>query len=174
MMVTQPAGDAYLVVVLSTGGRSAAVTIADDPQVAEGSTEDRWTIRVPLASGLLTLSRADGEITFERAVHGLAGTVRLTAAPDATLEVAAIRDAFDDVAAEYPQFQSRMAARIKVTKFLAALVIGQELSLHLVRHGRSKHSMPIRVLSILCWVMVGAWLQSYALRSRAVLRARDS
>ncbi len=45
-----------------------------------------------------------------------------------TRDLLSIRDAFEQTAAAYPVFQERSSARLKVTAFIAGLVLAQEVS----------------------------------------------
>jgi hypothetical protein len=95
--------------------------------------------------------------------------VELTPAPDPTQELNAIRAAFNEAAREFPQFQDLIASRLKVTYLVLGLVLGQELFFLVIRRRLQRYNVPIRILSIACWVGLAAWLHFSHLRSWEVI-----
>jgi len=170
--VEQPAGDAWAVAVLSTASPGSPLSYAGgEPQVTGLSSADAWTIRLPMASGHLTLTRAVAEVTVERAGGAGNATTHLTLdeGPDASAAVSSVRVAFERVATAYPQFQERSPARVKVSLILLGVVLVQEVVLLGVRRIRPRFHAPLRLVSLLCWIGVGVSLHVLLLRSWEVM-----
>ena len=172
MMVQQPAGDAWTVVVLSTADHdSPRYYDGGPPTMSAGTTPDAWTVTVPTAAGGLEVTLAAGTLTVDEQDGGrdATSTVELAPEPDPTTQLAPILAAFEQTAAEYPVFQERASARTKVTLFLGGLLLVQELLLLLVGRWRRVLATPLRAVSLLGWVGVAAALHFLVLPSWQIL-----
>ena len=123
------------------------------------------TITLPAHSGELTLTRSGGEVTVAQSGGGSTLRLDMAPGPDTSPALASVRTAFEQVAAAYPQFQERSAARSKVTLVLLVLAIVQAAVLLGVRRIRPRLFMPLGLVSLLCWVAIGASLHLVVLRT---------
>jgi hypothetical protein len=172
IVVEQPGGDAWTVVVLSLADASGPLSsTGGGPQVSAGSTADGWVITLPVASGQLRLTRTGDEITVDQPADAGPATIsaRLAPAPDTKADIASARAAFDRVAEAYPQFQERSSARTRLTAVLLGLVLVQEAVLLGVRRVRPRLLAPLRLLSLVCWIGVGVAVNLVVLRSWEVV-----
>ena len=169
--VEQPAGDAWSVAVLSTAALASPKTYAgDEPQMSAGSTADDWTVTLPMSSGELRIAKTEARIAVEHpGVARTTSAVELRPAPDVSPELDSIKDAFDQMASDYPVFQERRSARAKTTAALVVGLLAQELLLLLIRRVRPGLAMPIRLLALACWVALGAVLWFALLPAWSVL-----
>lgn len=166
--VDQPPGDAWSAVVLSTAPSSAAggtVTMSGD----RGA--EAWTIDVPTAAGTTKVTWSDGTVTTERRIGNAVETTSLglTAVPDPAAAVGSIRNAFDEVAAAYPEYQERASARSKVTLALPVLALIQLALVLLVRRVRPAWLVPFGVVCAVAWVGLAAAVFLVVLPSWQVL-----
>jgi hypothetical protein len=168
IMVDQPPGDAWTVVVLSTAGRSSSRFYTGGKiEMSAGGTPSAWTITLPVVAGQLKISRAEEQIVveLEGGTQDTTDTLVLAPAPEVTGELRSIRNAFERTAVAYPVFQERSTARVRVTAFIAGLVLAQEVVLLIVRRWRPRFLSLFRVLVPLWWIGVAAALQLVLLRS---------
>ncbi len=155
IVVDQPPGEAWTAVVLTTPPSSPA----DGAVTMSGHTgPDAWTVKVPTASGSTTVSWTDGAVTTARtdANGSETASLGLKSEPDPAADVGAIRSAFDEVAAAYPQYQERESARSKVTLAIPVLVLIQIVVLLVVRRVRPALLAPLGLVCVVAWVGLAA------------------
>jgi hypothetical protein len=172
VVVEQPAGDAWLAAVVSrTGGVSATGPVVSRPQVTEITSADEWAMTVPTASGQLEVRRSGGSIVTTRSDRAGASheTLDLAPGPDIRSEQAGVRAAFDSLAREYPTYRSLSARRTTVSIVILLLLLCQEVVFLFVGRRHPSAYMPLRVVSLACWVATAVWLNSFFLQPWEIL-----
>jgi hypothetical protein len=172
IVVEQPAGEAWSVLVLSTATAEAPPAKVDGAvTMSPGSSADTWTIMLPISSGPLTVTRSDASIKVSGlpAADGTSGTVDLVPAPDPAPAVSQIASAFAQAAADYPVFQERTSARVRVTVVLMTMLLAQEIVFFAVRRWRRAFVTRLRLASVIAWVGIASAIQIAILPSWAVL-----
>jgi hypothetical protein len=151
--VTQPAGDSWSALVLST----ARDAVAGTATIADGSRADAWTVTVPTADGATAVTWSDGTLTTKRVpgAEGVSSQLRLEPVTGAAAGEASFRRAFEDVAAVYPQFQERTSARTKVTLGVGALLGIQLVLLLAVWWRRPALLLPVAAACVALLLVVG-------------------
>ncbi len=173
LRVEQPAGKAWLVLVLSTADPNSPQAYAGAaPRVVWGDTPETWTVTLPLASGQLSISRADRRLAVKQArgTSTATSTLELVPAVDPGPERSAVLAAFDQAAAEYPVFQDRMARRSLVSVLVVLMANAQEVFFLGVRRWRPRLHRPLRLLSLVGWAAIALLLQVSLLRSWEILQ----
>lgn len=172
LVVEQPAGESWLAVVLSlTRGTRTTSRSAQAAPMAGASGPEEWSLTLPTGSGTAELRRDGSRVTISRrdSAGGFTETLRLTPGSDPAPALESIRTAFQKAASRYPRFQELAPRRVKVTYLLLFLLIGQEFFIFLVQRAMPKWALPLRAVSVLCWLVVGGWLHFFFLRSWVVL-----
>ena len=165
IIVAQPGPESWLATVISRA--EGALVSAAPPTLTLGTAADEWVLKVPRDDGALEVRRKGHSLVTTRqgAARNTSQTLTLRPGPDVAPGMRTVREAFDSMAAEYPRFRSMVNRRAKVTFVLLLLFVGQEVILFAVRRFWPRASVPLRTVSVLCWIGLGVWLHSYYLQS---------
>jgi len=170
IVVEQPAAESWLAVIVSLAPETTP-GVSEPPRLSRDSSAEEWTVALRTNAGPAALKRVGDGFSFTQTHRGrsFTDTLHLAPAQDPTADLRTIRTAYDATASLYPAFQEYGPRRQKVTYLLVLLIIGQELSVFLVRRTVPRWYVSLRVASVVCWLGVAVWLHYSFLRTWVVL-----
>jgi hypothetical protein len=84
--------------------------------------------------------------------------ITLAPVPRDSVKIQAIEQGFRRMASAYPTFRDHLPERRRVTGWLAACFLIQELAVLLIRGRRAKLELPLRTAALTAWLVGGIWL----------------
>lgn len=156
IVVTQPANDSWAATVwLLSKGTDPAGT----PSMVHWGNAEDWTLRVPLESGFVEISREGNGVLVSNDKHGGGGkVVRLSREVGHHPGFGQIRAAYASMARKYPRFRVLLKFRAKITYLLLVIFLLQEIFFGVLGRFVRKYYVLMRIVNVSGWAVVGIWL----------------
>ena len=141
-------------------------TAAPCPDRVEGhvSHDDDWIVTLHSPAARLTLRRATSIIQVDDDRPSRRSQTLALQAPDDVLpQLADLRQAYADVATQYPRFRDLTRYRVRVSFVLLLMVTTQE-ALFAMPTVLKRRSHLFRALTTLAWALFGTWLMVFYFR----------
>lgn len=172
IVVEQPGPSAWLAVAVSRTDASASGRVIGPPRVSELNSAVEWALQLPTVDGQLEIRRSGGAIVVTLGGQADHPQATLPLMPAQQIDGrGAVEAAFDAMAPQYPEYRSLSTRRTTVSLFIPLVTLGQEFFLLVVRRMRPRIYVPLRVVSLFCWVALAVWLNAVFLQSWVILTA---
>lgn len=142
----------------AAGGSSVDSTGGEGVQIRYRGPEN-WeaTLSPWLGGGLI--QREGSSISVRATELGReAEAITLAPVPRDTAEVQSIDEGLRQMALAFPKFRDYLPARLRITQWLGAGFVAQELVLLVLWRRRSRLEPTLRAAALACWVAGGIWL----------------
>jgi hypothetical protein len=158
--IEQPSLDSWALAVWVPQERGAHPTASGPLQMLEWRNAESWRVQVPAGRGNVVVQRADREVRVHGGEPG--GDVlrlALAVAPDVGADQRALHAAFEAAEKRFPRYKDLHAYRVRISYWLLALLVVQEMLYYLILRGRFLvYRRMARVGLGAAWLSAGAWL----------------
>lgn len=124
-----------------------------------------WDVTLSPWLGGASISRKGSSVSVRSAPQGReTEALTLAPVPRDTAEVQSIRQGLLQMASAFPKFRDYLPARLRITRWLVAGLLSQELMFLALWRRRAQLEPALRAAALVCWVAGGLWLMVVYLR----------
>jgi Heparinase II/III N-terminus/Heparinase II/III-like protein len=169
VVTNQPADDAWGVTawVLDDGTKKAGIT-PDPIRILQWNDARNWRLYLPLDSGAQVVSRQGDTILVDpqksKTPVKIQGVLQPPPAEVAN-QIFQLHESFRTAAVRYPRTRDLFLYRIRASLLGVVILIFQEAYLFFHRRAGRKHSMALRALTFVAWIVLGIWVGFFYLNS---------
>ncbi len=161
IVVTQPSQNSWSLATLTLGEQTGDGAPLSASSMAKWTDVDHWVAVVQTPSGAVTLTRDGKRLLLHPPVSMGSDVTTIVdlesqASPEEELQV--VRGSALWASENYKKFRELISYRMEITRWLLAILIGQELVFFFLRHQLGRVVRALRVGSWVVWAMGGMWL----------------
>lgn len=162
VVVEQPVNGSWAATLWSLEAPgSAGVKLAGAPAMQSWEDPDHWSIALPTESGRVQIGREGERVRIDEAGRP-PQEIALLPGPEIQGPLEKIRAAYETAAVKY-RYNNLFDYRVKITRYLVAIFLLQEIFFFVCRRAVARFYFGFRVLNIVGWAGVGLWLVYFRL-----------